>query len=590
MRIPTSVFSFLWKFIKQQPIAFFYVFITALVFSANEFGFPYFIRLMINKMEVYPGDPQDIFNVVFWPLIGVTVLWFAMDFSMRTQGFTLIHLFPKFRAHIRKTALAYVQHHSHTYFSNNFAGSIAKKIADLASSCQTLIEIIFFNFTLIGLGFIITFILMWQVQPAIAAILVGWFSLHLGLTAIFIKLGNKQWQLQSELEAQLTGNIVDSISNIMNVRVFAQDKYEMQHFEVAQASEIKQARKAMRITEIMRLIQGSLSFVFIMSIILLSIEGWANRTVTLGDFSMIVMLGWTMMGITWYISYQLTVFIREYGKVTEALTLISKSHDIVDVAQAKDLVVTKGEIKFDHVDFYYRKDFPVFEQLNLTLAAGEKVGLVGLSGSGKSTFVNLILRLYDLDGGTIKVDQQDISQVTQRSLREHIGIIPQDPSLFHRTLHENIRYGKQEASEAEILNAAKLAHCAEFIENLPDKYDSLVGERGIKLSGGQRQRIAIARAMLKNAPILILDEATSSLDSSTEKLIQESLIHLMENKTTLVIAHRLSTLSYMDRILVFDKGQIVEDGTQQELLAKKGHFAKLWTMQVDGFLPKKDPD
>ncbi len=260
----------------------------------------------------------------------------------------------------------------------------------------------------------------------------------------------------------------------------------------------------------------------------------------------------------------------------------------MDVLDAKPLVVTKGHIKFEQVTFYYKEDNSLFEQLDVEIQAGTKVGLVGASGSGKTTFVNLILRFFDVESGRILIDGQDIAQVTQDSLHEQIAMIPQDTSLFHRSLMENIRYGRLEATDQEVIEAAKRAHCHEFISSLPEGYHTLVGERGIKLSGGQRQRIAIARAMLKNAPILVLDEATSALDSVTEKYIQVALSSLMQGRTVIVIAHRLSTLAEMDRILVFDQGHIIEDGNHPTLLAKQGHYAKLWHMQAGGFLLEQE--
>jgi ATP-binding cassette subfamily B protein len=260
--------------------------------------------------------------------------------------------------------------------------------------------------------------------------------------------------------------------------------------------------------------------------------------------------------------------------------------DIQDRRHARELVVSKGEIIFEDVQFSYQGSDPLFQNKSVKIESGQKVGLVGYSGSGKSTFVNLILRLFDVTSGQITVDGQDIRHVTQDSLRANIGMIPQDPSLFHRTLGENIRYGKTNATDEEIVEASKKAHAHAFISALAQGYDSLVGERGVKLSGGQRQRIAIARAILKNAPLLILDEATSQLDSVTESDIQDSLWQLMQGKTTIVIAHRLSTLLHMDRILVFDESKIVEDGTHQALLTQRGLYATLWNAQVGGFLPE----
>jgi ATP-binding cassette subfamily B protein len=267
------------------------------------------------------------------------------------------------------------------------------------------------------------------------------------------------------------------------------------------------------------------------------------------------------------------------------LSTLIVPQDIQDKTDARDLSIYKGQISFDHVEFQYKDTAPLFQKKSITIEAGQKVGLVGYSGSGKSTFVNLILRLFDVTDGSIKIDDHDIRDLTQDSLRRNIAMIPQDPTLFHRSLMDNIRYGRIEATDEEVIEAAKKAHAHEFISKLPQGYDSPVGERGVKLSGGQRQRIAIARAILKNAPILILDEATSQLDSVTESDIQDSLWDLMQNKTTIVVAHRLSTLLHMDRIMVFDQGKIVEDGTHKELLAMHGLYKNLWDAQVGGFIP-----
>lgn len=279
-------------------------------------------------------------------------------------------------------------------------------------------------------------------------------------------------------------------------------------------------------------------------------------------------------------------FSEQVGNCKQALSILGKSHDIVDAKDAKPLLVTRGKIEFKEVTFHYNEGTYLFKNKNIIILPGQKVGLVGFSGSGKSTFVNLILRLFDVESGTIKIDDQSIKNVTQQSLREQIALIPQDITLFHRTLMENIRFGDMNAKDEEVIAISKKAHCHEFISQLKEGYQTVVGERGIKLSGGQRQRIAIARAMLKNAPILILDEATSALDSLTEQYIQEALDEMMHNKTTIVIAHRLATLSKMDRILVFDKGKIIEDDSHEALLRLDGHYARLWQMQAGGFLPK----
>ncbi|WP_395461716.1 ABC transporter ATP-binding protein [Wolbachia endosymbiont (group A) of Therophilus tumidulus] len=312
---------------------------------------------------------------------------------------------------------------------------------------------------------------------------------------------------------------------------------------------------------------------------------YGKNLVTIGDFALILGLSMETGHMMWFTMSEVDEFNKAAGRCKQSLSSLMIPLEILDKSNASVLKCDRGQITFNNVKFHYNGTEPLFQNKSIKIKAGQKVGLVGYSGGGKSTFVNLILRIYDVTDGTISIDGQDIRNVTQDSLHKNIGMIPQDPSLFHRTLMENIRYGKTDASDDEVIEAAKKAHAHEFISKLPQGYDSLVGERGIKLSGGQRQRIAIARAILKNAPILILDEATSQLDSVTESNIQESLWELMQDKTTIVIAHRLSTLLHMDRILVFDQGKIVEDGTHQELLDKNGMYKTLWDAQVGGFLP-----
>lgn len=314
---------------------------------------------------------------------------------------------------------------------------------------------------------------------------------------------------------------------------------------------------------------------------------YGKGLISIGDFALILGLSMELGHMMWYTMFQVDQFNQALGKCRQSLRALILPHDIQDKNEATQLIVTEGQIDFVQVKFHYRGTETLFQNKSVTIAAGQKVGLVGYSGSGKSTFVNLILRLYEVVDGQILIDGQDIRDVTQHSLRRAIAMIPQDPTLFHRSLLDNIRYGRPDATDEEVIAASEKAHAHEFISQLPQGYGALVGERGVKLSGGQRQRIAIARAILKNAPILMLDEATSQLDSITESNIQASLWELMQHKTTLVIAHRLSTLLQMDRILVFDKGHIVEDGTHAQLLKQGGLYKTLWDAQVGGFLPDK---
>ncbi len=586
MKLPHTLPRFIWFFLKQQPIAFIIILVTSWVWAINESLFPYFIKSFVDTINQHHGDPLHIWQVLQLPLIGFTCLWLLMEFSMRLQGILMMKAFPRMRSQIREAVFNYVRQHSHDYFANHFAGNIASKMNDLPFGIDLILQILLFNFVAFSIAFTVAIILISQVSLYFSALLLGWALIHIMLTILFLKSGYVLAETSSEASSTVTGKIVDSLTNILNVRIFSRGEYENRYLRRFTQREESHHVKALWHLEKLKLIQGALGTVFIFTVVFSLIYGWSHGWVTLGDFTLIGMLSLSMLGFIWYASFQMSTFVREAGKMQAALSLITVSHTIKDRFNALPLMVEKGSIEFKEVTFSYAGTGPIFNQLSVKIPGGQKVGLVGFSGSGKSTFVNLMLRFFDIREGAVLIDNQNILEVTSHSLRQQIAMIPQDPSLFHRTLLENIRYGREEASDEEVIQAAKLAHCHEFIEQLDEKYQSLVGERGIKLSGGQRQRIAIARAILKNAPILILDEATSSLDSVTEKLIQASLNKLMQNATTMVIAHRLSTLLHMDRILVFNQGRIVEDGSVQELLAQKGHFFQLWSMQAGGFLPE----
>ena len=335
-------------------------------------------------------------------------------------------------------------------------------------------------------------------------------------------------------------------------------------------------------------IQGGLIALMLVGMLFYLVKLYGQNQISIGDFVLVVGLSFEVGHMIWYTMGVFDEFNLASGKCKQSLDSLLVPYEMVDCDDAKPIKVTKGDIQFQEASFNYKSGKVVFETLSLDIKSFEKVGLVGFSGAGKSTFVNLILRFFDLKSGRILIDEQDVSKITRDSLRHQISMIPQDTTLFHRTILENIRYSRIDATDGDVVHAAKLANAHDFIIQLPDGYNSYVGERGVKLSGGQRQRIAIARAMLKNTPILILDEATSALDSVSEKQIHDSLRALMKNRTTIVVAHRLSTLLEMDRILVFNEGKVIEDGSHLELLQSNGHYAKMWNMQAGGFLPDKE--
>jgi len=477
----------------------------------------------------------------------------------------------------------YAMQHSHNFFQNNFSGSLANKVRDLASCTPTMLGRILYSFLNVFLSLVIAFVALFSIHKAFAFALIFWAIIFILMALKAAKISDPLSVAAADQQTKIMGNLVDVLSNIANVRLFARSRFESDRINIFQDeySKLSKRRNAFLIKfYIYHSFTFTAYFIFcIVGLIWLYSEG----LVTLGDFLMLFTINNWIIHLMWMSANEMSGFLEDVGTINQALSVINEPLQIKDIEGAKTLVVDRGEIIFENVGFnYYKNLAPLFSNKSLTIKSGQKVGLVGHSGSGKTTFVNLILRFFDIDSGRILIDGQDISKVTQESLRAKIGMIPQDPSLFHRSLLENISYGNENTLHLfdPVIEAAKKAHAHEFIENLPEGYDSLVGERGVKLSGGQRQRIAIARAFLKNAPILILDEATSQLDSITENLIQESLENLMKDKTTVVVTHRLSTLKRMDRILVFNAGKIIENGSHQDLLNLNGTYKKLWDSQV----------
>ena len=579
MNLPKKVFPFIFYFVRQQWIKFFIAVVASACWGAYSSFFPCLLKRLINVLDSHEMTALEI-NAAAAKVIGLIVfLWLGSQLLLRVQGMLFsIHFCARFRANIREALFNYVQTHSSSYFANNFSGTIASKISDVPTSCETMLMSICFEFTSAIIMALVVIITMWISHPLFAGLLILWLVLHFLITFLFLKKGNVLLGHHASAVTTLSGKIVDVFTNIQSMKLFAREKYERHYLRHFQNEESKCSKQAYGFLEWMQMGFFFNQTFLMFGMLFLLMRGWQHHSVSLGDFTQIMMQAFWLSGWMWYVSYQMRFFIKNVATVGSALSLIQQPNDVVDAPGAASLKVSRGEICFECVDFSYHHQ-PIFQNLNVTIRAGEKVGIVGLSGAGKTTFMNLILRLYELNAGKILIDGESIAAVTQQSLHENIAVIPQEPLLFHRTLMENIRYGRLEASGEEVLKASQQAHCHEFVDQLSEKYETLVGERGIKLSGGQRQRIAIARALLKDAPILILDEATSSLDSITEKKIQEGLHSLMRGRTTIVIAHRLSTLAAMDRILVFHEGTIVEDGTIQELLHEGNHFATLWNMQ-----------
>lgn len=586
---PKDVFLFIVKMIRPFWGGIAVMFVVGIYWAIDISLSPYIMKVLLDRLAT--STPATAMESLIWPAIAYIALSFGMSTAWRSRDyFVSVKMIPKLRARIGRTNFATLLKKSHSYYQNHLAGSLANKTNDLAVSVPEILESIFDHFIPQFLALSFAIYTLWQVNFKFALCLLIWILVFLGSALLasrrLIHLSDK-W---SEEVSTIIGRLVDVISGILSVRLFSRKSYERDAFRQITDKATKAEKKVKKIYFLIWCCYGY-SFVINLGFNLyFLIQGRVNDTISVGDFALVLTINLAIVEFLWRLAEEFSKFSDHLGKAVQSLRTLMIPDEIKDRPNAQPLIITKGEIVFDQVQFHYKGTAPLFENKAVTIPGGQKVGLVGYSGSGKTTFVNLILRLFEINSGRILIDSQDIRQVTQDSLWEHIGMIPQDPVLFHRSLMENIRYGKADATDEEVIEAAKKAHAHDFIIGLSQGYNSLVGERGIKVSGGQRQRIAIARAILKNAPILILDEATSQLDSVTEQYIQESLGQLMEEKTTIVVAHRLSTLLSMDRILVFDQGKIVEDGTHQELLKKKGLYKTLWDTQVGGFVPEERKD
>jgi ATP-binding cassette subfamily B protein len=549
---------------------------------------PYISKLLIDKISI---TPRELVIDEVWPYALLLIIFTAVpNFVWRIADYAWAKLTPLLKKKIASESMEYVMGHSHSFFQNSFSGSLTNKVRDLIKTMPALLETILYSFLHTILALIFAFIALFSIHKAFAFGLILWALLFIFMAIRAAKLTNRMSLNIARQQTKIMGNIADVFGNVSNVKFFANSHYESQRIKLLQ-NKFTQLfeRRGFFLVRFFTL-HGTSFILYYAACIAFLVWLYAQGQVTLGDFLMLFTINNFIIHLMWQSANAMRNFLEDLGTANQALSIINKPLGVVDGKE--ELVVSKGEIIFEDVKFSYHASRPLFEGKSLTISPGQKVGLVGHSGGGKTSFVNLILRLFDIDSGRILIDGQDISKVTQDSLRRSIAVIPQDTSLFHRSLCDNIAYGAPRYSKKseilpEVIAAAKNAHAHEFIMKMPQAYNSLVGERGVKLSGGQRQRIAIARAFLKNAPILILDEATSALDSKTEGLIQDSLKHLMEHKTTLVIAHRLSTLKMMDRILVLEGGKIIEDGSHEELLALGGVYKSLWDSQSGGVLTYK---
>ncbi len=523
-----------------------------------------------------------IFSVLFLNIIG----WIGYRMSAISENYLLVKVGKK----LVVQGFSGLINHSYSFFTNNFSGSLVQRVGRYHRSFGRLIDRLYGDIIPLVIKVIAAIIVLYYVKPTIALIVSVWILIFIAISYSLAKFKLK-YDIRAALDdSKMTGTIADSISNHSSIQLFTGNKEEIRLVDSISTRLYKSITLRWNIGSIIDASQAVLTLIIEFLVFYYGIKYWQQGVISIGTFVLIQAYIISIGGSLWNFGRVIRDLYEAIADAKEMVEILHLPNEIKDISGATQLRVPQGSIEFKNVIFTFGKDKesqkPVFSGLNLSIKAGERIAIIGSSGAGKSTLIKLLLRLHDIKSGEILIDGQNIAKVTQESLRENISLVPQDPALFHRTLMDNIRYGKMDSTDEEVLEASKHAHCDIFINDFPHKYETYVGERGVKLSGGERQRVAIARALLKNAPILVLDEATSSLDSHSESLIQDALSTLMKGKTTLVIAHRLSTIRKMDRIIVLGKEGVLEDGSHDELLKSGGMYAKLWNLQAGGFSDK----
>ena len=582
-----AVFNVFWEHTKRHPWLFGIAVGAGVVTEVANITAPLFTKQLFDGLATANPQTVDVM-VLLTPLFWYAINRLVSRAAVQVDSWFGYRLVSEVGKELTNVAFKKLIGHSYSFFANSFSGALVRRVTRFSGSYENLYYAIVDSLGQSALYIIGVLVVLFFYNVLLGAIVIGWVIVFIALQWLLSKIQQPLRLARSEQDTQVGATLADAISNQNTIALFSASRYEGGLVNLA-TEKLRLAN--MRLNKIDTFVsgaQGLLTIALNVGMLYVGVLLWQKGLFSLGGLVLVQSYVNGIFSEVWSVGRQFRIINNSLADATEMVENIETPYEVADKPKAKKLKVSTGEIWFDDVSFYFNEQKSVLSNYNLKIAGGEKVALVGPSGAGKTTVTKLLLRLYDVKKGAIVIDGQKIDAVTQDSLREAIGFVPQEPILFHRSLMENIRYGRRDATDAEVIEAAKQAHCHEFIAATPQGYDTLVGERGIKLSGGERQRVAIARAILKDAPILVLDEATSSLDSESEAYIQDALATLMRGKTVVVIAHRLSTIMKMDRIVVMEEGAIVAQGTHLELVNQPGLYQKLWSIQAGGFLGDGD--
>lgn len=579
-----AVLKVFWQHAKRYPVTVSLGFLFTLVAITVDIIIPLFYkRLLDTAATLSPGDVAVA--ALLSILLAIAGLIFIRQLSRRLGSLSNTYFQPRIMNDLAQSAFAYLIDHSYTFFANNFAGSLTRRVNRLTGAFEDFADRLMFDIVPLAVVIVGILIVLFQRDVLLGSIFATWVVIFLIVQFLIVR-----WKLKYNLrvaaqDSVTTGALADAIGNDTSIKLFAGEEMERSIFKSASSMLMRLRTLSWGIDEIINAIQAVAALVLEFALIYAAIHLWNAGVLTIGDFALIQTYVIAAVDRLWNFGNAVRRLYGSFADAAEMVEIMNTPHEVKDREEAGELAPSEGRIEFRNVGFQFTKDREVLRDFDLTITGKEKVALVGPSGAGKTTITKLIVRFHDVTRGGIYIDDQNIADVTQQSLRRGIAFVPQEPALFHRTLMENIRYGRRDATDEEVIRAAKDAHCYDFIMAAPEGFGTYVGERGIKLSGGERQRIAIARAILKDAPILVLDEATSSLDSESEALIQDALDRLMTGKTVIAIAHRLSTVMKMDRIIVVEDGKVVTSGTHDELVRHEGGlYKKLWEIQAGGFI------